>query len=167
MAEQISQTNYYPAPSFHFMVWFFSLDDMKYDMEFQSVSGLQAQIETESIKEGGQNNFEHVVPTRRKFSDLILKRGVVTSQNSDIVRWFNTAFDGMAAGRSVEPLNLQVVLLNDQHAPLIVWDVIHAWPKSWKYSDLDAEKGELLIETLELNYNRFTVKGRPFESKKP
>ena len=32
------------------------------------------------------------------------------------------------------------------------------WPKGWKMGELNAEKGEILIETLELNYNRFEFK---------
>lgn len=150
---------YYPITSFHFRVEFTSLNGDKYDMEFQSVSGLNAQIETESIKEGGENNFEHVVPTRRKYADLVLKRGVVnTKKGSALLDWIKAAFAGMDEGRSVKPINLQVVLLNEAHNPLMVWEVIHAWPKSWKYSDLNADKGEILMETLELNYNRFTIK---------
>jgi len=35
------------------------------------------------------------------------------------------------------------------------WVVIHAWPKNWKLGEFNAERSEVLIETLELNYNRF------------
>ena len=33
--------------------------------------------------------------------------------------------------------------------------IMHAWPKNWKIGELNAERGEVLIETLELNYNYF------------
>ena len=159
----VPRTDYYPISSFHFRVNFANADSKedKYDLEFQSVAGLQAQIETESIKEGGENNFEHVVPTRRKYSGLVLKRGVVTGKGSKILDWIQNAFKGLQEGKSITPTDIQVVLLNESHEPLMTWDVKHAWPKSWKYSDLNAEKGEILIETLELNYNQFTIRKFP------
>ena len=55
----------------------------------------------------------------------------------------------------IEPINLDIVLLNENHEPLMKWKVIHAWPVSWKFGELNAEKSEVLLETLELNYNRF------------
>ena len=55
----------------------------------------------------------------------------------------------------VQPINLEIQLLNEKHEALMKWNVIHAWPKAWKFGELNAEKSEVLIETLELNYNRF------------
>lgn len=166
MAEPVTtKTEYYPITSFHFWVEFTNLKGEKYDMEFQSVSGLQAQIESESIKEGGVNNYEHVVPTRRKFSDLVLKRGVVNGKGTKLLDWVQAAFAGMAEGRSIQPTDIQVALLNEKHEPLMTWEIKHAWPKNWKYSDLNADKGEILIETLELNYNQFTIKKFPLPPK--
>ena len=38
------------------------------------------------------------------------------------------------------------------------WKIIHAWPKNWKIGEMNAEKSEVFIETLELNYNRYEFK---------
>ena len=56
-----------------------------------------------------------------------------------------------------EPITVTVMLLNEAHQPLITWNLRHTWPKSWKIKDLNAQQGEILVETLELNYNAFTV----------
>lgn len=146
--------DYYPPVSFHFQVTFTGIGQQEHDVKFQSVSGLEAQLETESIKEGGENRFTHQVPTRRKYSDLVLKRGVLLPSQSGVSRWVQDALDL----EIVQPIDLQIVLLGEEHSPLMVWDVIHAWPKSWKFSDLDAEKGSLLLETLTLVNNGFKVK---------
>jgi len=50
---------------------------------------------------------------------------------------------------------LDILLLNEKRETMMKWKVIHAWPKSWKFGELNAEKGEILIESLELHYNRF------------
>ena len=149
---------FYPAVGFHFMVSLGGFPKSLYDIQFQSVSGLKAQIGTDTIIEGGGNGFEHKVPLRRTYSDLVLKRGVLVHHKSELLDWCKEAFSENATGRGVEPKNLQVVLLNSAHLPIMIWDVIHAWPKSWEYSDLNAENNEILIETITLNYNRSTVK---------
>ena len=125
------------------------------DARFQSVTGLDVQFDTETFKEGGENQFEHVLPVRRKYSDLVLKRGLMKPESaSKLTAWCKEAFDNF----NMQPINLQVMLLNDARAPLMVWNVVHAWVKNWKIGEFNAEKSEVLIETLELNYNHFTFK---------
>jgi len=86
----------YQNVGFHFKVVFsgLGLNGESIDSRFQSVTGLDVQMETEVIKEGGENKFEHVVPTRRKYSDLVLKRGLVApSGASEVTNWFKDALD--------------------------------------------------------------------------
>ena len=138
--------------NFHFEVSFNGIGSGHLDAKFQSVTGLDVQFETETLKEGGENRFEHVIPTRRRYADLILKRGLLSEEdNSLLTDWCKSAFERSL----IRPVNLDVILLNEEHKPLLKWKVIHAWPKNWKMGELNAEKGEVLIETLELTYNRF------------
>ena len=143
--------DYRPPASFHFLVVFLDIPTVGNDVLFQSVSGLSASIETENVKEGGENRFTHELPVRCDYSDLVLKRGVLS--DSGVIGWLRGAFEGF----SFRPCDLLVTLLNDAHQPLIVWKVVHALPKRWSVSDLDAERSAVLIETLELSYNFFTV----------
>lgn len=147
---------FYQTVGFHFKVIFSGLSNQaEVDGRFKSVTGLDAQIETEIIKEGGENRFEHVVPTRRKYSDLVLQRGLLSpASSSAVTAWCKKAFDRF----EITPITMQVHLLNESHAPIMKWDIIHAWPKSWKTAELNAERSEVLIETLELNYNYYEFK---------
>lgn len=138
--------------SFHFEVSFNGIGTNALDAKFQSVSGLEVQLDTETVKEGGENRFEHTIPMRRKYSNLILKRGVLGQSDGSLLNdWCKRTFEM----EQIRTVNLDVILLNEQHHPLMKWKVLNAWPKSWKMSELNAEKGEILIETLELVYNRF------------
>lgn len=142
---------------FHFMVTFYELPNVKSeDVRFQSVAGLDVQIDTENWKEGGENRFTHELPGRSKFSSsLTLKRGLIKPKESGITDWCHEAFVNL----KITPLKLlSVELLDEEHNVLVKWDVEHVWPKSWKIGELNAERSEVLIETLELNYNRFTYK---------
>jgi len=154
MGKQKNPTLYYPMVGFHFQVEFKDMGNKGLDVNFQSVTGLEATIDVETIKEGGENRFEHGLPGRTKYASLNLKRGALTSNESAVTQWCIHAF----RDNLVRPVDLTITLLGQQHQPLVVWEVIHAWPKSWKFNELNAEKGEVFLETLELQYNRFEAK---------
>ena len=143
----------YQIVGFHFRVFFFDLPNEKeIDIRFQSISGLDVQIEKESLKEGGENRFEHSIPVRRKYTTLTLKRGILKPDDSGLTKWCQEAFQNLV----VTPLRrIDVELLDENHDILMQWELSHVWPVSWKVGELNAEKGEVLIETLELNYNHF------------
>ncbi|WP_297087463.1 phage tail protein [uncultured Draconibacterium sp.] len=140
--------DYYPPLGFHFKVEFNAFPG---EYAFQSVAGLSVEMETEQIAEGGENRFKHKVPVRSKYPKLVLKRGLLV--DSEIIRWCRNALENF----EFEPTDLIVKLLNEEHQPLMTWNVVHAYPVKWSISDFDAEKNQLVIETLELNYNYFNV----------
>jgi phage tail-like protein len=147
---------FYQEVNFHFLVSFKPNDTESIDTRFQSVSGLDSTLETEVVKEGGENHFEHVIPLRRKYGPLILKRGVLGPLASEITAWLKQAFDE----EKIKPIGtVDILLLNPDHKALMQWTINNVWPRSWKVGELNAERGEVLIETLELNYNKLIFKG--------
>ena len=150
----------YQTVNFHFSVKFSLPGDHKVtddDIKFQSVTGLDTSIETENIKEGGENTFEHVIPTRVKSGPIVLKRGILKPEHSGITTWFKKAVDSLL----ITPLKeITISLLDEDHQPLMVWVATNVWPRSWKIGELNAERGEVLLETLELNCNTITFKDK-------
>ncbi len=142
---------YYPPSGFHFLV-VFDTSRSVFDTAFQSVSGLSVEYDVETYKEGGENRFEHKLPGRTKYSDLVLKRGFVVA-GSELFMWCMRAFND----RQFEPANVVVSLLNEQHVPLKTWNVVHAWPKKWSVSDFNANENGVVIETLELSFRYFNA----------
>jgi phage tail-like protein len=141
----------YPPVSFYYQVSFNGIGDNAIDTRFQSVSGLSAEVKTETYKEGGENRFEHVLPVRSSYSDITLKRGLAT--DSKLIKWFTDTFDTM----QVQPVTIDIMLLNEEGEPLVSWNLVHAWPKKWSISDFDAEQNAIAIETLELHYRTFSI----------
>jgi phage tail-like protein len=142
--------DYYPPLGFYYKVEF-GISKDKNDVRFQSVSGLSVEYDYESFKEGGENRFEHKLPVRTKYADLVLKRGMLT--DSKVLSWFLEAF----RGRKFEPADVNVILMNEKGEPLRTWKVAHAIPKKWLVSDLNANESAVVIETLELTYRYFTI----------
>lgn len=145
---------YYPPWGFYYKVDFVIEGKGKPptdDARFQTVSGLSVEYDYESFKEGGENRFEHKLPVRTKYADMVLKRGMLL--NSDVIKWFLAAF----RDREFTPADVNVILMNEKGDPLRTWNVVHAIPKKWLVSDLNANESSVVIETMELTYRYFTI----------
>jgi phage tail-like protein len=141
-------SNIYPPLGFHFKVEFTNL---KSEIEFQSVSGLTVELDTEDIAEGGENRFKHRLPVRTRYSKLVLKRGLLT--DSSLIKWCREAVEGF----EISPTDITISLLNEEHEPLMTWNVVHAYPVKWSMGDFNAEQSQVVIETIELVYNYFNI----------
>jgi len=143
---------YYPPVGFHFKVEFPGVGsrDEDNDTRFQEVSGLTAEITTEELLVGGENRFAYRLPTRAKYGNLILKRGMLKS--SQLISWITDAIEHFI----FKPLNVSVYLLDEEHNIMSTWVFMQAYPVKWVTSDFKAQDNSLVIETIELVYQYFT-----------
>ena len=141
---------YYPPVGLHFKVEFTGIGNDN-DCRLQSVSGLNVEYDTESFKEGGENRFEHKLPVRTKFSDISLKRGMLT--DSGVIKWCMKAF----REREFQPADVYITLLNEKHTGIKTWHLRKAWPRKWSVSDFNAQENSIVVETRELSFTYFTV----------
>lgn len=141
-------SNYYPPLGFHFKVEF---ADLSGEYQFQSVSGLNVEFETEQVAEGGENRFKHKLPVSTRYPNLVLKRGIRV--DSSLTKWCREALEDF----DIKPTNITISLLNEEHEPLMTWNVVHAYPIKWSVSEFNAEKSQLAIESIELAYNYFNI----------
>ncbi len=140
--------DYYPPLGFHFKVEFANIQG---EFQFQSVSGLTVTLETEEIAEGGENRFKHKLPVKTSFPNLILKRGLLV--DSALIKWCREAVEDF----NITPTDIIISLLNEEHEPLITWNVVHAYPVKWAMTDFNAEESKMVVETIELAYNYFKI----------
>lgn len=139
----------YPPVGFHFVVAFELFPLSPHDGRFQEVSGLNVEMQMETVREGGEQRFEHQLPIRTKYSDLVLKRGLFIG--SGVYKWCKNAFEEF----EFQPANLIISLLNEEHLPLLSWHIIGAIPKKWEISSFNAEQNTIAIETLTLTYRYY------------
>lgn len=147
----MATTDYYPPWGFYFKVVFNGISLDTNDVRFQSVSGLSVDYDYEPYKEGGENRFEHQLPVRTKYADLVLKRGMLV--DSGVIKWFLDAFQN----RIFKPVTITIILMNEKSEPLRTWNVVHAIPKKWLISDLNANENSIVVETMELTYRYFNL----------
>jgi phage tail-like protein len=145
---------YYPPVAFYFEVKVLGTPrspwvETDIDGSFQEVSGLDRELEVQSLAEGGENRFTHQLPKRGKHPNLVLKRGLVT-QKSSLADWAEKTV-GSDFSTPVEPRTLQVTLLGPE-SPLVVWTLSNAYPIKWTTGAFNSTEGKVAVETLEMAY---------------
>ena len=128
-----------PYMSFRFLV---KIDDLIVG-GFSEVSGLQAEIEFDEIKEGGVNDYVHKLPKITKYPNITLKRGIT---DSDVLwKWHQDVING-----KIKPRSGLVVLLDSEGNEKWRWTFDSAYPAKWVGPDFKADSGVVSVETLEL-----------------
>lgn len=120
-------------------------------VHFSEVSGLSVNVETETLKEGGQNEYIQKLPALPQYPNLVLKKAIGVDMT--LARWVKkaiTAFD-------FSPVSVTVSLLSENGSPLVNWMVSGAYPVKWEVSNLQADQNSLAIETLEMAYQQFYI----------
>jgi phage tail-like protein len=144
-----------PALSHRFGVFFFAGGVVRnpLDFRFQKVSGLSAEVQLNTVNEGGQNLYAHRLPSKVTYGNLVLERGYVVGSPSPLNIEFNVAFSTF----KFYPSNVLVTLFDDIGIPLGAWLYIKAYPVRWTVSDLDAMGNAVAVDTMELAYTRFQI----------
>ena len=139
-----------PPLGFRFGVFFFAggVIPNPVDIRFSKASGLGGAIGLTAVKEGGQNLYTRRLPDRVAYDNLVLERGLVVG--SPLTIEFNVAMTLF----KFAPSNVLVTLFDDTNAPIAAWSFLNAYPVKWSVSDLDASAYAVVIEKLELAYER-------------
>jgi len=126
------------------------------EASFKEVSGLTLEKGSEEILKGGNNKFQHNVPSTAKYSNLVLKRGMIPV-NSELAKW---CVDTLSGGNSkaVSTKNITVTLLDMKGAPLKSWNFVNARPVKWEVSDMNSMNNEIAIKFLEFSFTYFEIK---------
>jgi phage tail-like protein len=120
------------------------------EFAFKEVTGLSAEIEVESVKEGGVNEFTYLLPKQVKHGNLSLKRALNPVSSSD-VSWIKEVLEGDFSVPII-PRDIIVNLLGQDGTPIYTWTCSKAYPVKWEVEKLDSQANSLLIERLEFAY---------------
>lgn len=144
-------SNYYPPVGFHFKVEVPDLSSNGDDVRFTEVSGLSVEMKTEEVPEGGENRFAQKYPGGVRYTEVTLKRGLLI--RSDLTDWIEQCINNF----DIQPKEMFIKLLNENHEPLITWHLINAYPTKWSVSDFNSSNNAVVVESLQLYYQYFTV----------
>jgi phage tail-like protein len=139
----------YPPSAFYFKVMFGATLGLT-DTSFQEVSGISAEIQTETVIEGGENRYVHTLPKGVTHPMLELKRGIAP-MTSPLVIWCRSVFElDFMLPIFAQPLIVQ--LMNAERLPVRVWSFANAYPVKWEVDSFGSTKNEVVIEKIVLSY---------------
>lgn len=109
---------------------------------FTEVSGLAAEVEFLTYNEGGNNEFVHHLPSRVKYPNLVLKRGI--TDEDALLKWFQKSHTG------AERHDISVTMLTPDNKDLRTWGFAGAFPVKWTGPSFNAGQSQGAVETLEI-----------------
>ncbi|WP_161887914.1 phage tail protein [Pontibacter russatus] len=145
----------YPIPKFHFRVQW----GKDFRIGFTEVSGLDFETEVIEYREGSSKTYNSSKqPGRTKYSNVTLKRGTFEGDYDFYMEWRKTFYfqEGNQTGSRFRR-NVEIMLLNENHEPIITWTLLNAWPSKVQSTDLKADANEVAIETMELVHEGLTI----------
>lgn len=137
----------WPPPRFFFEVKWGSTV-----MSFQEISGLQAETQVIEYRKGDSKDFSTVkMPAITKAGNVTMKKGIFSSNNK-FWEWFD-----QIKMNKIKRVPITISLLDEASAPTVVWTLANAWPTKITGTDLKADSGEVVVETLEVAHEGLTI----------
>ena len=136
---------------------------------FMSISGLNITTQAIQYREGGYNTTVHQVPGMTVYTPITMQRGVLYG-NDQAITWMRglsaaVSGDGIAAGSSVNKgyrVNIRIYVMDHPNSgpnntPRMGFDIRNAWITQLSYTDLNANDGAILFESLNLVHEGLSV----------
>ncbi len=137
----------YPMPVFHFIV-----DWGGQRVGFSEVSGLTQEVQAIEYRDGSFPEYSSIkMPGLRKYSNVTLKRGVIKKDN-EFFEWLSTV-----KLNQIERRDVVIKLLDEEHAPVMVWKIMNAFPIKVEGPGLKATGNEVAIESIELAHEGMEI----------
>lgn len=110
------------------------------------------QVETQDIKEGGQNAFAHKLPVRVTAGSATLKHGIAT--DFTLLNWYLDVLKGDIASATRQ---VTVVMYNESTVPLMTWAFRNAYPIKWSGPSFKTDNNSVAIEEIEFVHHGFDI----------
>lgn len=136
---------------------------------FTSISGLNITTQAIQYREGGYNTTVHQVPGMTTFTPITMQRGVLYG-NDQALTWMRGLFaaasgDGLSAGIANGKgfrVNIKIYVMDHpntaaNNTPRMGFDVRNAWITQLNYTDLNANDGAILFESMNLVHEGLSV----------
>lgn len=137
-----------PAAEFRF---YMEIDGLV-EGAFAECSGMRAEREILTYKEGGVNHYAHKLPGRTTYGDITLRKGVMFS--IELWTWFEKGIkDGQVKTRDITIYQYSSYF----NIPSRWYHVKNAYPASWEASSLRTDSNQLAMESITLTFEKLEL----------
>ncbi|MBA3870550.1 MAG: phage tail protein [Chloroflexota bacterium] len=109
-------------------------------------------VETEEIKEGGQNSYSHKLPVRVTAGSATLRNGIASDLK--LLNWYMDMLKGDIAAATRQ---ITVTMFDSSRAALMVWSFRQAYPIKWSGPSLKTDGTSVGIEEIEFVHHGFDI----------
>jgi phage tail-like protein len=109
---------------------------------FLACDGLEATVDVIDFADG-DNIMSHKRPGRTRYANIVLRRGLTTSD--ELWNWFRAVADGR-----IERKAGSIIVCGDDGSEVFRYNFFEGWPCRWKSLQLDATARATLVEELEI-----------------
>ena len=112
---------------------------------FSECTGISVEVETKEYMEGGSNDFVHKLPTRVKYPNIVLKRGI--THEEALLQWF------FESRFTPSKYDMTITLMGPGTQEVRSWVFMNAYPVKWTGPNLNANSNAVASEQLEIVHN--------------
>ncbi|MBR7800490.1 phage tail protein [Undibacterium fentianense] len=134
------------------------------DASFQEVHGLYKEMNIEEVNTNDENHSTYRLPSTAKCPNLILRRGIA-STNSELIAWCQNTID-CDLDKPIQTKNISLTLTNENGESCMSWRFVKAYPIKYSVADLKSTENSILLEILEFSYQCFEVETSPVKESK-
>jgi phage tail-like protein len=119
---------------------------------FAECSGMKAEREILTVKEGGVNHYAHKLPGRTTYGDITLRKGIMFA--IELWDWFE---EGIKDG-DVDHRDMTIIHYSSYfNIPARWYHVKKAYPVSWEAASLRTDSSQLAMESVTLTFQTLEV----------
>ena len=107
-------------------------------------------METQEIKEGGQNAYAHKLPVRVTVGSATLRHGI--ANDFTLLNWYMDMLRGDIAAATRQ---VTVTMFNGSRTALMVWSFRQAYPIKWSGPSLKTDGNSVGVEEIEFVHHGF------------
>ncbi len=115
--------------------------------QFQECSGLRLERTVETLEEGGVNDHLQILPGRNKYSNIVLKNGMLESDS--LWKWYQ---EGLYDAK-VKRINFSILLRDVKGDVVKRWNVVEGFPVKWEGPTFNSDSRDVAVETLEIAHH--------------
>jgi len=90
----------------------------------------------------------HKVKSQVRWNPIEVGRGI--DDNLDLFTWFKTICDTGVEGNVKD---IKIFLVDAAQNDVVTWNIVGAWPSSYKSSGVNSQSGEVAVESVQFTYD--------------
>jgi phage tail-like protein len=162
MSTSVKPFDEYPILGYKFDVVFI-INGNNFNCAFQTISGLSKSTKTTKIHAGGDYFNEYLLPNTFSYKQVVFKRGVLRNfgdnrNPSFLQSWFENL--GWINGYKIETATVEIHVKdfdkNKKRVTVETFALSNAYPTTVTLGELNSQKSEVLIETINLGFSSYS-----------